>query len=363
MRRSKIIATLGPASESPEMIENLIKIGVNLFRFNLKYSPKEWHNQKISLVRKMSVQLKASVGIVVDIPRADFATEINDFDYIALSYLKNADEVINLRKRMVKNGIDRKIIAKIENSSAIDNLNKIVKVSDGIMVARGDLGIETPIKELGFFQKKIIDMCRQNSKPVIVATEMLLSMTHSKTPTRAEATDVANAVFDGTDALMLSEETAVGNYPLEAVKTMMEIAEYCENTDELRKPELIPTNLTESLIEAAAKITRESHQKPIKAIVVFTQSGDSAKIIARYRLGVPVIAVSDDENVLKSLCLSFGVWPFYKKFNLKEFKDEDPVFSEIKQAKLIKNNEAVLVIHGNNWLQSGSTNHLSFRVI
>ena len=361
MRKTKIIATIGPATSEAKEIKKLIEAGVDFFRFNLKYSSIDWHNKKIATIRKLAKSLKKPTGIIVDVPRADFTVEIKDFDFVALSYLKTAQEVIDLRARLDKRGKSSRIIAKIENGTAMENVESIVKASDAVMVARGDLGREMPIKELGYFQKKIIDKCREFNKPVIVATEMLLSMTENVKPTRAEATDVSNAVFDGTDALMLSEETAIGKHPIEAVKTMSEIADFCETTGELRKINKNITNLTESLMDAATRLVKEDPNHEIKTIVVFTKTGNSARMVSRYRLEVPIIAISDDEENLRTMNLSFGVFPYLKEFKRIKFENEDPIFEELCKAKLIKKGEQVLLIHGNNWLLTGSTNQLSIR--
>ncbi len=359
MKNSKIIATIGPATEKVDTIEQLISNGADFFRFNRKYSPLEWHLNKISVIRKLAQKMGKRVGVIVDIPRFDYVTDIKDYDYLALSYLKTADEVLDLKDRLKRKKMNPSVIAKIENGTAIKNLESIVSVSDAVMVARGDLGKETPIEELAFFQKKIIDVCRQQHKPVIVATQMLLSMTNSLTPTRAEATDVSNAVFDGTDALMLSEETAIGHNPVEAVKTMTKIAEFCEKTGELRKINIVADSLAEKLILVTTEIVQTSDKWPIKAVIVFTKSGKTAKILSSYRLSVPVIAISDDEVVLSGLSLSYGVIPFFKKFSQLKFENEDPVFTEIKEQKLIKTNDNLIVIHGSNWLKSGSINNIS----
>ena len=363
MKKSKIVATIGPATQESEVIKKIIENGASMFRFNMKYNTPEWHNSRIAMIRKHSKILKIRTGIIVDIPRSDFKLEINDFDFVALSYLKQASEVTNLKQRMRSMNRDVGIIAKIENERAIADLENIVRESDGVMVARGDLGIETPLKELAYFQKKIIDISRINNKPVIVATQMLLSMTKNNKPTRAEATDVANAVFDGTDALMLSEETALGEYPVEAVKTMAEIAEYNEKVGELRQITFKTTSLTDSLFAAAAKIVNESLDYKIEALVVFTKSGLSVRSMSKYRLGVPLIAISDQENVLQRLGLSYGVVPFYKKFLEREYKSIDPVFDEICSMHYIKKGGTIMIIHGSNWFETGSTNQISLRKI
>jgi pyruvate kinase len=359
MRRSKIVATLGPATEKEETILNLIASGVNFFRFNRKYSPVEWHINAIKTIRKQSLKLSKRVGIIIDIPRADFAQDIEDYDYMALSYLKSHREVVDLKNRLARNKKCDRVIAKIENGYAMKDLENIVKAADAVMVARGDLGKEVPIKELAYLQKKIIDSCRQNHKPVIVATQMLLSMVDNKQPTRAEATDVANAVFDGTDALMLSEETSIGHNPVEAVKTMAEIAEYCEETNELRKIKIEVDNLSKTLLHAAAQIIDSPNNWPIKAIVVFTKSGYTSRFLSSYRLRVPIIAISDDQKVLAQMALSYGVIPYHKNYNAGKFLGEGQIFGELVTHGILKKSDEVLLIHGNNWLESGSINNIT----
>lgn len=359
IRKSKIVATLGPATEKEATIRTLMSAGVNFFRFNRKYSPVEWHIRAIKTIRKLSTKMSQRVGIIIDIPRADFAQDIEDYDYIALSYLRNHREIIQLKARLSRNNKNNKVIAKIENEDAVNDLENIVRVADAIMVARGDLGKEVPIKELGFLQKKIVDCARVHYKPVIVATQMLLSMVDNKTPTRAEATDVANAVFDGTDALMLSEETSIGHNPVEAVKTMAEITKYCESTNELRKVTLEVDSLSETLLRAAAEIVESSRDWPINAIVVFTKSGDTARFLSSYRLKIPIIAISDDKQVLGQMALSYGIQPFYKNFNSDKFHDEGAVFKEMKAKNILKAGDSIMLIHGNNWLISGSINGMT----
>lgn len=363
MRRTKIVATIGPATTSEKTLLSLLRLGVNVFRFNLKYSPTEWHNQKIGLIRALSKKVKINVAIMIDIPSADFRIEIRDFDYVALSYLKTSKEVENLKGRLQKNKISAKVVAKIENGMAIKNLIPIINSADGIMVARGDLGREIPIEELAFFQKKIVDECRRGGKPVIVATEMLYSMINNPNPTRAEATDVANAVFDGTDAVMLSEETAVGKYPIEAVSIMGKILSFCENTGELRNVEIVAKTLTDAIAESAAKMTRDKLDKPIKAVVTFTRGGTTTRIMSRYRLAVPLIAICNDTQVLNQLCLSYGAIPYYKTFKNEVYTGEDPVFEELKNSNWLKKGDTIVIVHGDSWFGLGPANRLSVRTI
>lgn len=359
MRRTKIIATLGPATEKEKVIKKLINGGVNFFRFNMKYNTEKWHAERIKIIRKIS----KNVGIIVDIPRIDFALSLDDFDYIALSYLKTATEIVNLRvrfKRKYKKEI--KVIAKIENQQALDNIEEIIDEADVIMVARGDLAKSVNFYELAYFQKTIIDKCRIHQKPVIVATEMLLSMTDNPEPTRAEATDVANAVFDGTDALMLSQETTIGKYPIETVKTMNEIAVFSENTDELRQVAIPSLSLSDKIIESATRLAAENSDK-IKAVVVFTKSGQTALKISATRLKMPLIAVSDNPNVIMHLNLSYGVIPYFKKFSDDKFSEEGNIFKELSGDFKWTKGDTLVIVHGNNWLQSDSINNISLKTI
>lgn len=362
-RRTKIVATIGPATEKEDIIEKLLVEGANLFRFNMKYSPNEWHNDKISKIRKCAKKLGLPAGIIIDIPRNDFLVEINDFDYIALSYLKSARDIVDLKNRLKHRKVETKIIAKIENGYAMSELKNIIEVADGLMVARGDLGRETPIEELAFFQKKIVDAARIAGKPVIVATEMLYSMTKNPTPTRAEATDVANAVFDGTDAVMLSEETALGEHPIEAVRVMAKIAKFCETTGELRSINLGAKTLTDALTESAARMTKDDLDKPIKAVVTFTRGGTTTKMMSRYRLGVPIIAISNDRKVLNQLSLSYGVIPYFKEFDTTEYATENPIFENLKDDGLLHSKDTIVVVHGDSWFGLGPANRLSIRTI
>lgn len=331
MRRSKIVATIGPVCDTPQGIEEMLRAGVNIFRFNMKHATRDWHDERIALVRDISSKIGIPVGILIDlqgpeirvetsnkqevafkkgdivtfrltvqdnreigIPTPEVFAAINpghavliddgsvelivkesgadwftatissdysikhrkslnmpgididlpsliedDYlkldmknaplvDFVALSFTRSKKDVEILREELTKRNLNAWICAKIENQMALDKIDEIIESSECVMVARGDLGVETPMEKLAYNQKMIITKCRAANKPVITATQMLHSMVHNPRPTRAEMCDVSNAIYDGTDATMLSEESAGGAYPVETVKTMDKIVTFTE---------------------------------------------------------------------------------------------------------------------------------------
>ncbi|MFA5406785.1 MAG: pyruvate kinase [Candidatus Nanoarchaeia archaeon] len=219
--QTKIIATIGPSSFNPIIIKRMINAGMNIARINLKYA-------SISDVIKLkSMTNQFGCELLVDVLNKKNASLVKqiDFDYLALSFAKSAEQINEVRS-LFNHKIN--LISKIETRAGVKNINQIIKASNGVMVARGDLGSHVPIESLPFFQKSIINECNKKYRFVITATEMLLSMTKSRIPTKAEVSDVANAVIDGSDALMLSEETAIGKHPVLAVKTMAKIINEAE---------------------------------------------------------------------------------------------------------------------------------------
>jgi len=229
--------------------------------------------------------------------------------------------------------------------------------SDGIMVARGDLGEAVSFKELAYYQKLIIKECRNQLKPVIVATEMLLSMTNNKIPTRTEATDVANAIYDETDAVMLSQETATGNYPQLCVKTMSEIVKFAEKTVEKKRFRPKIDFINDQLFFAAAEIVGREEGN-IKAILVMTKSGRSSFKIASFRPNIPIYAISDNQNVLNGLTFGYGIVPF-----LATEENTNHIFETLINKKLLKKGDNVLLVYGQNWLETGSTNTISLLTV
>lgn len=462
-KKTKIMATVGPASESEEVLTQMMEQGVNIFRFNLKHNVFEWHKKTINKVKNIASKIGIEVGILIDlqgpeirietdkggdveieaeeslfignkfikdkkvikidpvlaiknIKREDYVylnngelklkviknsknlielksessgiiknrkslnmvsknnnlpilarrdlevlarlNQINP-DFVALSFVRNKKDIEILKALLKKIDNKIKVVSKIENLEALKNINEIIKISDGIMIARGDLGIEVPIRELAFWQKKIIDLCRKESKPVIVATQMLGSMSQNLQPTRAEATDVSNAVFDGTDVLMLSEETSTGKHPVRVVKEMSSIANFCENAKEIRDITIVTETPTEVLVDAAVKIILNNKNLKIKAAVIFTESGNTARIFSRYRLNVPIVAMTDEQETVKGLTMSYGVESYFKEFNETSFRMPKSLIKNISKIVTLNTGDTLVVIHGNNWIQSGATSDIS----
>jgi bisphosphoglycerate-dependent phosphoglycerate mutase len=241
----KIVATIGPASEQPQILNEMIKLGMDIARLNFFWAKPEEDKKRIQTIRELAEKNKLNILIIEDLPGPrvqdkdghtynlnvtksitdndkeliKFGVE-NNVDYISISFVGDEKDVIDCREEIKKHGGKQKIIAKIEREKAIKNLDKIIEAADGIMIARGDLGNEIPLEKIPFVQEEIIKKCKNAGKPVITATQMLYSMKDSPSPTRAEATDVVNAVLEGSDAVMLSEETASGKYPIRAVHVM-----------------------------------------------------------------------------------------------------------------------------------------------
>jgi pyruvate kinase len=459
---TKIVATIGPASDSPEIIEKLILSGVNIFRFNTKHATPAWHDERIKLVQKIADNMGKNVGILLDLQGPEIRLETkndediklktgdeviisknfslmntqiiiphlaifnnlletgddllidngyvetkvvavtkdsivikvkndcvienrkgvnlpgkdidfpslidndlkqldinstNKIDFVGLSFVRSAKDIKILRKEMSKRKISAFIVAKIESQQALNKLDEIIKEADVIMVARGDLGVEVPIEQLAHWQLEIITKCRLANKPVITATQMLESMINNPRPSRAEATDIAHAIFDGTDAIMLSGETAMGKYPVKAVETMAKIASW----NEVRRPEInilkfIKKSATTSICAAAVSIVKSDISPKIKAIIVLTDSGATARTISRYRLGIPIIALTSNQKTAEELSISFGVIPIIMEFPNGLFTTADKIFENLIKKELLEKNETILIIHGQNWQKTGLTN-------
>ncbi|MBI4226303.1 pyruvate kinase [Candidatus Roizmanbacteria bacterium] len=434
---TKIVATIGPACESEDLIRQMILVGVNIFRFNFKHNTIDWHDLMIQRVNKVSKELGVRIGTLIDlqgpeiriklskdkltirkgemlpffsithsqiipllrtgqkimvddgkfrfvfkkkfdknflisdsegvlldkktlnIPGIDFPFPVlidrdfeglhlavrNQVDYVALSFVRTAEDIAVLRKEMKKFKLSASVIAKIETNKALDHLDKILTVSDGIMVARGDLGVEIPLEEVPYQQKIIIKKCILKGIPVITATQMLESMVTSPLPTRAEISDVANATYDLTDAVMLSGETATGQYPVQAVEIMQKTLAFNE------KKNLVDSRLRfnfdveeeyELLAEAAYGLYRSISQKKrtFAGFIVFTTSGRSVRFLARYRALYPIFAFTFDTRVADQLTVSFGV----KSFKLEQ-QDLEKALSILKKARQIKKGDVLIILY------------------
>ena len=283
-------------------------------------------------------------------------------DYVALSFVRSAADADAVRKIMTEENIFLPVIAKIEKPQAIDNLDEVIQAFDGFMVARGDLGVECPLEDVPFLQKRVVDKARRNAKPVIVATQMLESMITNPAPTRAEASDVANAVLDGADAVMLSGETSVGAYPIETVQTMARIIESTEDHElaHMAAIDWQPRTRGGVIAKAAAEV---AERVGAKYLVAFTQSGDSARRLARYRGEIPVLAFTPEGRVRSQLSMTWGVETF--KTGYVEHTDEmvRQVDEQLLKIGRVKIGDLVVIIAGSPPGIPGSTNALRIHVM
>lgn len=466
--KTKIICTLGPASESKEVISQLISAGMNIARLNFSHGSHDEHRARINNLREAAREMGANIALMLDtkgpeirlgtfkngkvylkegqefalslvpvdgnenmvyvtydglnrlvtrgdrilladglieleVKRVDsdrvVCTVINggeisdkkgvnipnkslplpavtrkdvedllfgismDIDFVAASFIRKASDVLEIRKILEENGAsDVHIIAKIENREGVNNIDEIIRVSDGIMVARGDLGVEIPVEEVPLVQKYIIEKCNEAGKPVVTATQMLDSMIRNPRPTRAEATDVANAIFDGTDAIMLSGETAAGHYPVEAVKMMVKIARKAEDSISLKKrkePSAIKT-ITDAISHATCSIARDLE---VKAIITSTKSGYTARAVAKFRPEVPIIAVTPRQKVTRTLQIVRGVWPL----EVEDTRSTDEMFKEAVEGALksglVQKGDMVVITAGAPANVTGTTNLIRVHIV
>ena len=420
LRRTKIVCTIGPASESEEMMTKLAEAGMNVVRLNFSHGSHEEHLKKIKTCKQINAKTGRHIGIMLDtkgpemrvgemennkvefvkgdkvkvvrenvvgnkerfhincdelyddvqkgtkvlindgkltltvIDKDDegFMCEVfnsgpistkkgvnvpnvklsmpfvsekddsdirfgcqNGIDFVAASFVRRADDVLAIKKILEEEGHPEiEIIAKIENQEGYDNLEDILKVADGVMVARGDLGVEVSLQYVPIYQKRIINVANKMGKPVITATHMLESMVSNPRPTRAEASDVANAIFDGTDCIMLSAESASGEYPVEAVKTMATIAEECEkNYNYKRYLDKAIDDTTRSMSDAIGISVAESclTMQNVSAIMAFTETGGTPKRLMKYKPCAPIIAATNSLSTCRKLAIYSNVTPVY----------------------------------------------------
>ncbi len=470
MRKTKIICTIGPATESEEMIKQLIQNGMNVARLNFSHGSHEEHRKKIETIKKVRDELGVAVGIMLDTrgPEVRIGTfknnsvkltagqsfilttdesegsekivsincknlpndinigssiliddglielkvlgknetqiicrVLNDgvlsgkksvnipgimlnipfvsekdhadllfgvemqVDFIAASFTRCAEDIIEL-KRVLENagGENIQIIAKIENSDGVSNADEILDVCDGVMIARGDMGVEIPFEELPNIQKSLINKCYRTGKRAITATQMLNSMIDNPRPTRAETTDVANAVYDGTSAVMLSGETATGKYPIESLVAMSKIAERAEldidYIEKLKNMNSLPyPGVTKAISHATCST---AHELCAAAIITFTKTGRTARMISSYRAECPIISCTADRDVYNKLSISWGVIPLMAE----EQSSTDALFEHAVNralgAGLIKNGDLVVITAGVPLGISGSTNILKVHI-
>lgn len=308
-----------------------------------------------------------SMPYISEADRADIIFGIeNDFDFIAASFVRTADDVLDIRKVLDEHGCDNiNIISKIENMQGVENIDEIIRVSDGIMVARGDMGVEIPLEDVPVIQKMIIKKVYNADKQVITATQMLDSMMKNPRPTRAEATDVANAIYDGTSAIMLSGETAAGKYPVEALHTMIKIAERAEqdidytkrfyNRESIENPDI-----TSAISHATCTTAIDLNAA---AIITVTKSGKTARMISKYRPNCPIIGCTPIEKVSRQLNLSWGVHPLV----IAEETSTDDLFEHsvdaARTAGFVKNGEVTVITAGVPLGITGTTNLIKVHVV
>lgn len=296
-----------------------------------------------------------------DVKDALFGAELG-VDFIALSFVRKAEDVLDLKNLLEKSKKFIPIIAKIEKKEAVDNLDSILTVANGAMVARGDLGIEVPIQFVPIIQKRVIRKCNMLSKPVITATQMLDSMIRNPIPTRAEVSDIANAILDGTDAVMLSGETASGKYPVESLETMDRIAQETEKILESRYDERIVQhyNVVDSISLATCRIAEELEAK---AIVVLTDSGRTARLVSRYRPKRPIMAVTYNEETVNRLVLSWGVFPLLVESSSDTDKMLEIANKAVLKSGVVQPGDLVVTTAGIPAMVKGSTNMIKVDVL
>lgn len=472
MRKTKIIATLGPVSNSPEMVKKLIETGMNAVRINFSHGSHESHGETINTVKKVREELGMPIPLILDtkgpeirtkllkeepaklekgnkftlttddiegdstkvsVTYEDFAKDLhvgatvliddglielkvleingNDvvceiinsgmlgsrkginlpnvsiklpaltekdiddikfgikmgFDYIAASFIRSDSDVLSIRKVLEENGgSDIKIISKIENREGVDNIDAILEVTDGIMVARGDLGVEIPFEEVPIIQKQLIDKCKAKGKLVVTATQMLESMITNPRPTRAEASDVANAIFDGTDAIMLSGETAKGSFPVEAVNAMVRIATKIESSiDYVEKfynnSCSKTTNITDAISHATCTTASDLNSP---CIVAVTKSGFTVREVSKYRPKSLILGLTPDERVQRQLNLTWGCYPYLVDIDNISCGDLFQNTANIANEKgFAQKGDVIITVGGTPIGQTGSTNTLKAQTI
>lgn len=301
-----------------------------------------------------------------DISDIEFAID-RDFDYVALSFVHSAADIYKVRGILKKKyREDIKIIAKIENREAVNNIDEIIEAADSIMIARGDMGIELPLSEVPVIQKRLIKKCYSAAKPVIVATQMLESMTENPLPTRAEVSDVANAVYDGTSVVMLSGETAMGDFPIKSLQTMAKVVEDTEADIDYRARFNV-TNFTDielntlNIITKAAVVT--SFEIDSKAIVMPTRTGNSARMVSSFRPSSPIIAITMKPTIQRQMNMSWNIRPMLGKFIGTQKELFESVMNKAVDSGLVEKGDMIIMIAGIPTGSSGKTNMMKIHKI
>ena len=471
LKKTKIVCTIGPASDSEEMLTKLAEAGMNVARLNFSHGDHDEHKARIEKIKAVREKTDRPIGIILDTKgpevrlgkfedgRAEInegdeiivttedilgtnkkfsltykempqevkigskiliadgmlqleviatgETEVrakalnsgvltdrknvnipgatsklpalmdkdiddlkfgieNGIDIVAASFIRKASDVLKIRRVLIDNGGEGiHIISKIENREGVENIGEILEVSDGIMVARGDLGVEIPTEEMPLVQKELIRRANEAGKPVITATQMLESMIKNPRPTRAEVTDIANAILDGTDAVMLSGETAIGEYPEEAVRIMSSVAIKTESTLDMKKRIVVggipKLNSVSNAISLATCTT--AYDLGVKAIVVPTNSGTTARLVSRFRPDMPIIATVYDYKVMRRLSLLYGVYPVVVK---RSSNTDEAIENSIEAAMasgLVKERDYVVITAGIPMGVSGTTNMMKVHIM
>ncbi|HEX3072507.1 MAG TPA: pyruvate kinase [Ignavibacteriales bacterium] len=311
------------------------------------------------------MKLSASAITEKDFSDLEFSLNYN-LDYIALSFVREPKDILELKNWLKKKNADIPIIAKIEKKEAVDNFEDILKLADGIMIARGDLGVELSPQEAPIIQKRIITRCNEVGKLVITATQMLESMVHNPIPTRAEASDVANAVWDGTDVVMLSAETSVGSYPIETVRTMSEIAKRAEEYQPYPRKVAYeyPEELNDKLLDAMGEsVAKAANRVGATVRVVYTNTGKKAFAVSRFRPKAKIIAVSDNFKTVRKLSLYRGILPYYLENIDDEQKATETVKKYLLNEKFIKPGDMAAFSFGSSLTDVSRRNNLTIEII
>ena len=361
VRKSKVIATLGLNTDS--ILEDIITSSVDAVLIDTYYGSEEENVERIKRVKELREKSNKNTAIIYDIDHiyaqskyklikidennVDFACA-NDVDFIACPFVSNLDEIKKVKDILEKNNKkDIGLIVKVDCKEAYDNIDEIISFADSIMINRDELGVEVPYQDLPNVQKEIIRKANDNTKEVILTTQMLHSMIYNPRPTRAEVSDVANAIIDGVDAVMLIEETAIGNYPKEALETIDRIIKYVESQNSLTENDVKNSDQKMSIAHAISISTKHIIDSlDVNNIVTYTKSGSTAKFIAKYRPKVPVLAVLPTKEKARKLALTRGITTFIepKTLMMDEMLENAALYS--KESGLAKEGDYILITAG-----------------